>query len=152
MDVLMHIKEEHAGFKEKIAEIKTAKGDRKKKIFRELYAEIHGHHEAEEKVVFPIVKEKAEEEAQKVVLEMIEEHSLISYQFSVVEKTSVENKTWDAKFSVLREVLEHHLEEEEEEFLPMARKMIYKEIWVEALDKFETVLEENKKEKEKELD
>lgn len=151
MDVLTHIKEEHDMFKGKIAEIEAAVGEGKKEIFRELYAKIHGHHEAEEEVLFPMVKEKAAGEAQEVVLEMIEEHKLGSYQFSVIEKTSVENETWDAKFSVLKEVLEHHIEEEEEEFMPLARKMIPEETLVKILDKFEKVHEAKEKEQKKKL-
>lgn len=151
MDVLAHIMEEHDNFKGKIAEIETAVGEKKKEIFRELYAEIHGHHEAEEKVLFPMVKEKADKEEQEVVLEMIEEHKLGSYQFSVIEKTSVDNETWDAKFSVLKEVLEHHIEEEEEEFMPLARELISEQALAEILDQFETVHEEKQKEQEKKL-
>ena len=149
MDVLDHIKKEHDGFKKKIADIEAATSAKKKEIFKELHAEIHGHHEAEEKIVFPMVKEKKDEEAMEVVQEMIEEHRLGSYQFSVLEKTPVENETWDAKFSVLKEVLEHHMEEEESELVPMARKMIPERKLVEIMDKFESVHEEKKKEMKK---
>lgn len=151
MDVLDHIKKEHDGFKKKIAKIEAAKGDSKKEIFRELYAEIHGHHEAEEAFIFALVKEKANGKAREVVLEMIEEHSLGSYQFSVLEKTSIENDTWDAKFSVLKEVLDHHMDEEEKEFLPLAKKSIPAKTLVEILDKFETFHEDKMKEKKKKL-
>lgn len=151
MNILDHIKEEHEDFKKKIAKIEKAKGAKKEDMFKELYAEIHGHHEAEEKVLFPIVKEKAKGEDLEVVLEMIEEHSLGSYQFKVLQKTSVENDTWDAKFTVLKEVLEHHIKEEEEELLPIAKKMISEAKLVEILDKFETVHKEKTKQQEKKL-
>lgn len=151
MNVLDHIKEEHESFREKMAKIEAATGNKKKEIFRELYAEIHGHHEAEEKVIFPMVKEKTDKEDMEIVQEMIEEHSLGSYQFSVLERTSVDNETWGAKFSVLKEVLDHHMEEEEDEFLPMAKKLIPKEALVEILAKFETVHEEKMKEQKKKL-
>jgi hemerythrin superfamily protein len=118
MNVLSHIKEEHEKFREKMSKIKSAKGN-KKKLFREFYAELDGHHEAEEHVVFPLIREKVKGEDDEIVLEMIEEHSLGSYQFSVLEKTPEDNETWDAKFSVLKEVLEHHMKEEEKEFIPV---------------------------------
>ncbi len=144
MDVLNYIMKEHDNIKEMIAGIEAAVGERKKEIFRELYAEMHGHHEAEEEVVFPMLKEKKDEGARKVVLEMIEEHNLESYQLNILEKTPVGNATWDAKFSVLKELLEHHMEEEEEEFMTLAKKMIPKEKLVDIRYEFETVLEEKR--------
>lgn len=151
MDVLNHIKEEHVEFRSLMKKIESAKGSKKKELFQELYAELHGHHEAEETVIFPKVKEKVKGEDEEVVKEMIEEHHLGSYQFSLLERTSIDNETWDAKFSVLKEVLDHHMKEEEKEFMPLARKVMPKEWLDESLKEFESVLEKNKKEKEKEL-
>ena len=151
MDVLTHIKEEHVEFRSLMKKIEAAKGSKKKELFHELYAELHGHHEAEETVIFSKVKEKVKGEDEEVVKEMIEEHHLGSYQFSLLERTSIDNETWDAKFSVLKEVLDHHMKEEEKEFMPLARKVMPKEWLDESLKEFESVLEKNKKEKEKEL-
>lgn len=151
MDLLVHIKQEHEKFRALIAKIESTEGDRKKDLFREFYAELNGHHEAEEKVLFPLVKEKLKDEETEVVLEMIEEHSIGNYQFSILERTSLENETWDAKFSVLKEVLDHHMKEEENKFMPLARKVVPKEKLVEIIDEFESVLEEYKKEKKEKL-
>ena len=151
MDVLDHMKEEHEKFKKLMSSIESAEGDKKKNLFREFYAELNGHHEAEEHVVFPIVKEKVKGEDVEVVLEMIEEHSVGNYQFSLLEKTSVENETWDAKFSVLKEILGHHIEEEENEFMPLARKAVPKEKLVDMLEEFEIILEKYRNEKKQDL-
>mgnify|MGYP001236416081 CR=1 FL=1 len=151
MDVLTHIKEEHNEFKDLMKKIQESKDSKKKDLFRDLYAKLNGHHEAEEHVLFPLVKEKVDEEDKKVVLEMIEEHSLGNYQFSVLERTSIDNETWDAKFSVLKEVLEHHMDEEEEDFITLARKVLPKEQLEDLLDEFESLLKEKKEEKEKDL-
>ncbi|GAU79819.1 hypothetical protein F3D3_4484 [Fusibacter sp. 3D3] len=104
-------------------------------------------HIKEEYVVFPLVKENVKGEDADVVLEMIEEHSLGMYRFSVLEKTSVENETWDTKFSVLKEVLEHHMEEEEKSFIPLAKKVVPKEHLTSILEAFEKELGKYKKEK-----
>ena len=151
MDVLTHIKEEHNEFRKLMREIENAEGQKKKELFRELYAMLHGHHEAEEHVVFPLVKEKAEENDKEVVRKMIEEYSLANYQFSVIEKTFVENETWDAKFSVLKEVLVHHMKEEEKELITLARKVLPEEKLKKLLEEFESVLDEKKKEKKQVL-
>ena len=151
MDVLTHIIEEHGEFKDLMKQIEDGKNGNKKELFQQLFAKISGHHEAEEHVLFPLIKEKVGEEDKEVVREMVEEHQLGTYQFSLIQRTSVENETWDAKFSVLKEVLEHHMDEEEAEFMPLARKVLSKKQLEELLPEFESVLEKYKKEKEKEL-
>lgn len=149
MDVLAHIKKEHEKFRKMMAKIESAPEDTKKNLFKELYAEMHGHHEAEEHILFPLVKEKVQGENAQVVLEMIEEHALGKHQFSVLDRASVKNETWDAKFSVLKEVLEHHMEEEEKEFMPMAKKAMPKEKLTAVMEEFEAAHEQYTQEKKK---
>ena len=145
MDVLKEIKKEHDECRDLIKEIENASGKKKQKLFHELYAKIKGHHEAEERVVFPDVKSGADEDGKDVVMEMIEEHSLGAYQFSVIEKTAIDNETWDAKFSVLKEVLTHHMDEEEKDFFKEARKVLKKEELEDKYEPFEDTQEEYEK-------
>ena len=77
---------------------------------------------------------------------MIEEHNLGNYQFSLIERTSLENDTWDAKFSVLKEVLEHHMDEEESDFIPLANKVLSKKQLEDLYEEFETVSDKNENE------
>lgn len=137
MNVLDEILKEHKKFREMIAQIENASKD-KKETFRKLYAEVKGHHEAEEHELFKDVKSMLQkQDDEEIVLEMYEEHSLGAYQLSVIEKTSVDNETWDAKFSVLKEVLEHHMEEEEKDFIPLAREVLTPEQLEEKVEAFE---------------
>ena len=142
MDVLKEIKKEHDEFRKLITKVENSKGQEKKQLFRELYAKIKGHHEAEERVVFPDVKKKTDEEGKDTVREMIEEHSLGAYQFSVLERTGIDNETWDAKFSVLKEVLTHHMDEEEKEFFKEAKKVLTKVELEEKYDPFEKTMDQ----------
>lgn len=151
MDYIKHNKEEHSDFKKLIAKIEKASGDNKKELFRELFVKLYGHQNGEEAVVFPTVKEKVSGEDLDTVLEMIEEHKLGNYQFSVLERTSVDNETWDAKFAVLKEVLEHHMDEEEDEFAAVAKKVLTKEERSALLEEFEKVSDEKEKEKQNDL-
>lgn len=151
MDLIAHIKEEHQEYKNQFAAIEKATGQKKEDLFKDLYASLYGHHEAEEQVLFPLIKEAVKKEDKEIVMEMIEEHSLGTYQFSVVHKTGLDNETWDAKLSVLKEVMEHHMDEEEEEFLPLAEQVLSKEQREQLLETFEKVLEDEKKNKMKEL-
>ncbi len=151
MNVLEEIKKEHEEFKSLITEIENSDGETKKELFKDLYARVKGHHEAEEHVVFPDVKEKSDDQGKEIVREMIEEHSLGAYQFSVLQRTSVDTETWDAKFSVLKEVLTHHMDEEENELFKQAREVLSEEELQEKYNPFEKTEEKYKKEKEDEL-
>lgn len=151
MDILQKIKKEHDEFKSLISKVEDAEGNKKRELFEELYAKLNGHHESEEHVLFPDVKSKSEEEGKSIVREMIEEHHLASYQFSLLERTSIDNETWDAKFSVLKEVLTHHMDEEEKDFFKQAKKVLKEETLKDKYDDFEKTNEKYKKEKEKQL-
>ena len=136
-DVLQEIKEEHKKFKDLIEQIEEASGKTKKSHFETLKMEVTAHHKAEEKIVFPDVKSKSDEEGKDIVLEMIEEHNLGAYQMSLLDRTSVDNETWDAKFAVLKEVLTHHMDEEEKEFFKQAKKVLSKDELVQKREPFE---------------
>ncbi len=151
MNVLQEIKKEHQEFRNLILKIEKAKGDKKVSLFHDFYSKIKGHHEAEEHVVFKDVKQKSDEEGKSVVLEMIEEHSLITYQFSLLERTSIDNETWDAKFSVLKEILTHHLDEEEDEFFNQAKKVLTEQEIKDKYAPFEDTQEKYQKDQEKKL-
>lgn len=138
MNVLDEIKKEHKEFKKMMKEIEDGKVDKKTK-FKELSSKIAAHHEAEEKVVFADIKDKADEKSKDVVLEMIEEHHLGEYQADVVSKTSKDDETWDAKFAVFKEVVEHHIEEEEEDLFKAATKFFTKEELENKYEEFEKI-------------
>jgi hemerythrin-like domain-containing protein len=145
LDILQEIKSEHDEFRKLILKIEKASSQKKKSLFAELNVKIHGHHEAEEKILFKDVKSRSEDEGKDVVLEMIEEHNLATYQLSLLDRTSTENETWDAKFSVLKEVLTHHMDEEEAELFKQARQVLSKEELKEKYQYFEDINEEEKR-------
>lgn len=152
IDVLEEIKKEHDEFRKLITSIENADGSKKKTLFEELYAKLIGHHESEEHVLFPDVKKKSDDEGKDIVMEMIEEHSLVAYQFSVIQKTDIDNETWGPKFNVLKEVLTHHMDEEEDELFKQAKKVLDKEVLEDKYEPFEETMEKYQKEQENKLE
>lgn len=148
MGYLKHNKEEHDKAKKIAKKIDGSKANKeKRKLFEDLYIMIYSHHKAEEEVIFPLVMERLTKEKEKeLVREMIEEHSLAAYQFSTVNQTLLDNDTWNAKFTTLLEVVEHHMDEEEESFTELGKKVLEKEEDKALLEKFESAM--NKYEKE----
>ncbi|NLC32522.1 MAG: hemerythrin domain-containing protein [Clostridiales bacterium] len=118
------MKKEHDEFRDLIKKIEEASGESKKSLFETLKMDVSAHHKAEESVLFPDVKKKSDEDGKDIVLEMVEEHHLGSYQMGLLERTSADNETWDAKFAVLKEVLTHHMDEEEKDLFKQAKKVL----------------------------
>lgn len=143
--VLDDMKKEHDEFREQIKRIKESYGERKEAAFKKLYLEILSHHKAEEATDFKSVLKRGNKEDRDKTQEMIEEHNLIDHQFKRCVTVKITHDEWPARFSVLAEVLESHLKEEEDEFFKIANKDIPDEI----LEKQRTVFEAKQQQLEK---
>lgn len=153
MDYIQHNREEHEKAKAMAKEIEnTTSAEKKRRLFQDLYVMIYGHHHGEEKAVFPVVMKKVTTKRDKDILyALAAEHSLIAFQFSVVNQTSVDNETWPAKFSVLMEVLEQHMEEEENKFTKLAQRLLSREKLEVLLRQWEEASKKYAKEKRTDL-
>jgi hemerythrin superfamily protein len=102
------------------------RGELVEKMIRELSI----HAAIEEQVFYPRLRE-AGREIKDEVLEGLEEHHLIKELCAELEKMSPEQERFEAKVTVLTEVVRHHVEEEEGEMFPRARKALPAEELVE---------------------
>ena len=125
MDALKLLKQDHDKVK-KLLEEGESTTERAVKTREELFAKIKGElkvHEAiEEEVLYPALKEHAE--TKDIVLEAYEEHHVVDVIVGELERTPVDDETWAAKFTVMKENLEHHIEEEEDEMFKQARQVM----------------------------
>ncbi|HEX6844420.1 MAG TPA: hemerythrin domain-containing protein [Actinomycetota bacterium] len=85
-----------------------------------LKADLQVHEAIEEEIFYPALKRFAE--AKDIVLEAFEEHDVVDTIMAELEATPVSDETWAAKFTVMKENLEHHIEEEEGEMFDQARR------------------------------
>jgi hypothetical protein len=125
VDALKLLKQDHDKVK-KLLEEGESTTERAVKTREELFAKIKGElkvHEAiEEEVLYPALKEHAE--TKDIVLEAYEEHHVVDVILGELERTPVDDETWAAKFTVMKENLEHHIEEEEDEMFKQARQVM----------------------------
>ena len=91
----------------------------------ELKRELQVHEAIEEEIFYPALKQHAE--AKEIVLEAYEEHNVVDTIMGEIERTPVEDERWAAKFTVMKENLEHHIEEEEGEMFEHARDVFDRE-------------------------
>jgi hypothetical protein len=125
MDALSLLKDDHDRVKKMLEELDSTT-ERATKTRPEMLAKLKQdltiHEAIEEEIFYPALKEHAE--AKEIVLEAYEEHDVVDTIMTEIEQTPVEDETWGAKFTVMKENLEHHIEEEEGEMFKQARKVL----------------------------
>lgn len=121
MDAIKYLESQHREVEtlfKQIEELGDGAGREKKSIFNELARKIEHHAKIEEKVFYP----EGEEVDEDMTLEAYEEHNVVRALVSKIKKTSPSDDTYMAKITVLKEMIEHHVEEEEEEYFPKCRR------------------------------
>ena len=128
MDAITLLKNDHDKVKKLLAE-GDASTERAEKTRTELFAtikrELTVHEEIEEKIFYPALRDHPK--AREIVLEGYEEHNVVDTVMAELEQTDVTDERWAAKFTVMRENLEHHIEEEEGEMFKQARSVFERE-------------------------
>jgi hemerythrin superfamily protein len=95
---------------------------RRKEVLSTLAAEIVAHERKEEKVLYPALKRHSE--ARDIVLEGYQEHHVADVLVGELKNMDPGDERWGAKFKVLKESLEHHIEEEEGHMFRTARSVL----------------------------
>jgi len=84
--------------------------------------------EIEEEIFYPAYKRAAETRENAIpYFEAQEEHALVAIVLPELEATSPSSEVFGAKAKVLKDLIEHHADEEEDEMLPKAKKLLGKE-------------------------
>src|SRR6266545_1919302 len=126
MDAITLLKDDHRTVKELFRKFEKA-GERAHKTKRTLVdkitEELSVHSAIEEQVFYPAVRE-AVETAEDEVLESLEEHHIVKWTLSELEKMDPQDERFDAKVAVLIESVRHHIEEEEGEMFPKVRAAV----------------------------
>ncbi|MGI8731911.1 MAG: hemerythrin domain-containing protein [Pyrinomonadaceae bacterium] len=125
MDAFTLLKNDHktvAGLMEKIDGTTERAIKTRDELFTQLKTELDIHAMIEETILYPVL-EKADP-THEITLEAYEEHRLVKQLLGELESESKETEEWTAKFTVLKENVEHHVEEEEGEMFKKARKVL----------------------------
>ena len=124
MNALTLLETDHAKVKKLLAEgeATTERGEKTRtELFATLKGELIVHERIEEEIFYPALREHPK--AKDIVLEAYEEHEVVDTILGELESTDVTDETWGPKFKVMKENLEHHIEEEEGEMFKAARSV-----------------------------
>jgi hypothetical protein len=122
VNALKLLEEDHKKVKKLMGEIEstTERGVKtREELFTKLRGELEVHEAIEEEIFYPALKEHPK--AKDLVLEAYEEHNVVDMVMGEIEDVAYNDETWGAKFAVLKENLEHHIEEEESDMWKQAR-------------------------------
>jgi iron-sulfur cluster repair protein YtfE (RIC family) len=128
MDAFELLKQDHekvSGIFEKL-EPTTERGLKtREELFTQLKQELDVHAAIEEEIFYPAIKDA--DETHEITLEAYEEHAVVKQLLAELDSDPKDTEEWKAKLTVLQENVEHHVEEEEDEMFPKARKVLSEE-------------------------
>jgi hemerythrin-like domain-containing protein len=132
MDAISLLEEDHKKVKKLLTDLDstTERGVKtREELFTKVKQELQVHEAIEEEIFYPALKEHPK--AKDLVLEAYEEHHVVDTVMAEIRDVPFDDETWGAKLTVMKENVEHHIEEEEDEMFKQARQVFSKDELVE---------------------
>ena len=127
MDATALLRQQHDEAKELFEQFEdTDDPGEQQRIAREAIRALLAHTAIEEEIFYPAIRD-AGEEIEDDVLEGLEEHHVVEILLDELEGMSPDDERFEAKFTVISELVEHHVEEEEDELFPEVRDALGEE-------------------------
>ena len=96
-------------------------------LLRELANDLAAHMAIEQEIFYPAVREVDDD----LILEAYEEHSLAELAMKRLMATEMDDESFAARITAAKELIEHHVAEEEEDLFPEVEKKLGAEKLVE---------------------
>jgi hemerythrin-like domain-containing protein len=123
MDPIELIKEDHRRVEALFEEYEALSEEQytdKQELAETIMDELEAHMEMEETIAYPAFREALSMEGEKEVEESYAEHDVAKGLIEELRGLTPDDPQYDAKMTVLRENIMHHVEEEEADLLPAA--------------------------------
>jgi Hemerythrin HHE cation binding domain len=93
----------------------TEKANERKELMGQIKQKLELHTMIEEDIFYPAIRELDTDKAEEMVLEAYEEHHVVKLVLAELPNVDPEDERFEAKMTVLKELVEHHVEEEEQD-------------------------------------
>lgn len=127
IDLLIQDHETVKGLLKQYDAVKDNPGE-KRRVAERIIRELMTHERIEEDIFYPAFKKAADAEGRELVAEAKEEHHVVDLLIDELQDLSLDDEEFDAKFAVMKENIEHHIQEEEGEMFPDARNLLQEEL------------------------
>lgn len=130
-DAIALLKEDHQKVRALLGDLEKTTDratGRRQKLLADIEQELKVHTEIEEKIFYPAFREAArKDDDSKLYFEAVEEHHVVDLVLPEIKQTAADTDEFAAKAKVLKDLVEHHAEEEESEMFPRARTILGRE-------------------------
>ncbi|MCW5891213.1 MAG: hemerythrin domain-containing protein [bacterium] len=106
------------------AALKAKDAKTRRSTVEQIIAALEHHTEIEETIFYPAVRGIGTQKADDMVGEAYEEHHVVKLVLAELPDLDADAENFEAKMTVLKELVAHHVEEEEDEMFPMAEKRL----------------------------
>ena len=146
MDIFEVLKKDHRAVLELLEKLESSSeraGKTRKKQFDQLKQELLPHMFAEENYFYQYLLDRtSDKQEREKIFEGIEEHRAARSVLADTESVSFTDEHWQPDIKVLKELINHHIEEEESEIFEIAEDII--EDSSEAAQQFQSMKKETK--------
>lgn len=135
MDAIELLKADHQKVKELLSELAetTPRAVKKRSdLISQIRVNLEAHTTIEEEIFYPAFKEAGDKEESKMYYEALEEHRAAGeLVLPDLLNTATDSEQFSGRAKVLKELVEHHVKEEEEQMFKDAKKLLSKDRLVE---------------------
>lgn len=125
------LKEDHRKVKDLLSELvqTTTRAEKKRRqLLDKIDQEMHVHTHIEEEIFYPAFRESGNSEFSKMYFEALEEHrAVLELVMPDLRKTEPTSDKFSGRAKVLKELIEHHMDEEEKDMFRKAQKAMSRE-------------------------
>ena len=123
MNATALLKKQHREVKALFGKAKKANASQRRGLMDEITQKLQTHMTIEEDIFYPAVRELGTKKTDGIVPEAYEEHHVVKLVLAELPDVDLEDEQFEAKVTVLSELIEHHVEEEETEMFKAAEKL-----------------------------
>jgi hypothetical protein len=121
-DALTLLKEDHQKVRQML---KRLQSNATEDLLNQVETELKIHTQIEEEIFYPAFRDALlSHKDEHLYFEAIEEHHVVDLVLPEIMESSEGSEEFDAKAKVLKDLVEHHAEEEEKQMFPKARKVM----------------------------
>lgn len=147
-NIFDQLKNEHKNVKSLLTKAESCPTDERKTVLEDIEMELVPHARAEEKTLYAVLlqnaKSSSDEDAENLANEAYEEHRTVDKLMDDIKACDPKDERWIAMLKVIKENLEHHIEEEENNLFKNAKKLLSESELDEILQAYNNAKEKNK--------
>ena len=129
-DAIALLKQDHEKVRALLSDLEKTSdraAGKRQKLLAEIEQELTVHTKIEEQIFYPAFRDAARKDDTKLYFEALEEHHVVDLVLPEIKQIAADADEFAAKAKVLKDLVEHHAEEEESEMFPRAKTILGRE-------------------------